>query len=83
MARLELLDLEDNVDGPEAIAALEALLATDADEAFSNIKGNRNRTSFNGWFDLAYRLMRLYETHRQFDSLRALGLRMANEETAL
>ena len=77
VARLELLDLEDHLDGPEAIAALEALLATDANQAFPRGKGVWNRTSFRSYYDLAYRLMRLYEKHGQLDRLRALGLRLA------
>lgn len=77
VARLELLDLEDHLDGPEAIAALEALLATDANQAFPRGKGVWNRTSFRSYYDLAYRLMRLYEKHGQLDKLRALGLRLA------
>ena len=77
VVRLELLDLEDNLDGAEAIAALEALLATDANEAFPRGKGVWNRTHFLGYFDLAYRLMRLYEKHGKLDKLRALGLRIA------
>jgi HEAT repeat protein len=80
-ARLELLDLEGNVSGPEAIAALEALLELEADEAFPQhrriISGP---ASFLGFFDLTYRLMRLYERHGQHDKLRALGLRVAKEE---
>jgi HEAT repeat protein len=77
VARLELLDLEDHLDGPEAIAALEALLATDANQAFPRGKGVWNRTSFRSYYDLAYRLMRLYEKHGQLDRLRALGVRLA------
>lgn len=77
VARLELLDLEDRLEGPEAIAALEALLATDASNAFPRGKGVRNRTHFKHYLDLAYRLMRLYERHGRLDELRALGLRLA------
>jgi HEAT repeat protein len=80
VARLELLDLEDRLDGPEAIAALETLLATDAANAFPRGKGAWNRTHFKNYLDLAYRLMRLYEKNRQLDNLRALGLRLAKGE---
>jgi len=77
VARLELLDLEDHLEGPEAIAALEALLATDATDAFPRGKGVWNRTHFQGYLDLAYRLMRLYEKNGDPDKLRVLGLRLA------
>lgn len=80
VARLELLDLDDRVDGPEAITALEALLATDASNAFPRGKGVWNRTHFKNYLDLAYRLMRLYEQHAELDKLRALGLRIAKAE---
>ncbi|MCX6873985.1 MAG: HEAT repeat domain-containing protein [Verrucomicrobia bacterium] len=80
VARLELLDLEDHLEGPAAIAALEALLATDASNAFPRGKGVWNRTHFSNYLDLAYRLMRLYEQNSQLDDLRALGLRLAKSE---
>ena len=80
VARLELLDLEDRIDGPEAIAAMETLLATDAASAFLRGKGAWNRTHFKNYLDLAYRLMRLYEKSGQLDNLRALGLRLAKGE---
>ena len=40
-------------------------------------KGAVNRTRFRNYFDLAYRLMRLYEREQQRDRLLALGLRIA------
>ena len=39
-----------------------------------------NRTHFKNYFDLAYRLMRLYEKNGELDKLRALGLRLAKGE---
>lgn len=80
VARLELLDLEDNVDGLEAIAALETLLVTESNLAFPHRIGPSNRVHFEGYYDLAYRLMRLYEKHDLLDKLRATGLRIAREE---
>ncbi len=79
-ARLDLLDLEDDFEGPEAIAALESLLETDASFAFARFKAARNRTRFRNYFDLAYRLMRLYEKHDQSEKLVALGLRVFEGE---
>jgi HEAT repeat protein len=80
VARLTLLDLEDRLEGTEAIAALEALLAADANAAFPHGKGVWNRTHFRNYLDLAYRLMRLYERNDQLEKLRALGLRIAKGE---
>lgn len=78
--RLELLDLEDRLDGDEAIESLELLLASNAQPAFVYGKGQRNRTSFTGYPDLAYRLMRLYERNGKRDLLTQLGLRIARGE---
>jgi len=75
--RLELLDTEDRFEGREAIEMLELLLDSDADFAFARGKGVRNRTRFRNYFDLAYRLMRLYErTPGHEDKLLALGFRV-------
>lgn len=75
--RLELLDLEDRFDGPDVVAVLEMLLGSDAEPAFERGKGSYNRTQFKNYYDLAYRLLRLYEKNGQLDKLRALGLRIA------
>lgn len=75
-ARLDRLELEKDFDSPEAIAALEALLESDASPAFARGKGVANRTRFRNYFDLAYRLMRLYEKHGENDKLVALGMRI-------
>ena len=81
ISRLELLDLDANLDGADAIAALELLLDTDANTAFPRGKGApRNRTRFRTYLDLAYRLARLYERNHQFDKLHALALRIARGE---
>ncbi len=80
LARLELLDLSNRFDGPEAIAAFESLLETDASAAFVHGKGVYNRTRFRNYFDLAYRLMRLYEKADQLEKLQKLGLRIAKGE---
>ena len=79
-ARLELLDLSDGFEGPEAIAAFESLLETEDGGAFVHGKGVYNRTRFRNYFDLAYRLMRLYEDAGQLDKLQALGLRIGRGE---
>ncbi len=79
-SRLELLELEGRLDGVEAMESLELLFASDAEPAFAFGKGQRNRTQFSGYSDLAYRLMRLYERHGQLDKLRQLGLRIARGE---
>jgi len=79
-ARLALLDLEQEFEGPKVIEAFEALLDVDASFAFARGKGVYNRTQFRNYFDLAYRLMRLYEKAEQTDKLRALGLRIAAGE---
>lgn len=76
-ARLDLLNLQNQLDGPAAVAALEAILEGDAPPAFARYKGSHNSTEFRSYFDLAYRLMRLYEKQRQHDRLVALGLRIA------
>ncbi|MCX7044492.1 MAG: HEAT repeat domain-containing protein [Candidatus Sumerlaeota bacterium] len=81
--RLELLDLEDRFEGPAVIESLEILLNANPDEtsaAFARGKGVYNRTQFRNYYDLAYRLMRLYEKADQLDKLRALGLRLAKGE---
>ena len=79
-SRLELLELEGKLDGVEVIESLTLLLASDAAPAFVRGKGERNRTQFSGYCDLAYRLMRQHERHDQLDELRQLGLRIAREE---
>lgn len=75
--RLELLDLDEPNEGPELIAAFESLLETDVRFAFAQGKGGYNRTHFRNYYDLAYRLMRLYEKEEQPARLLALGLRIA------
>ena len=76
-ARLELLDLTDRIDGPEVIAAFESLLETDATFAFAHGKGDYNRTRFRNYFDLAYRLMRLYQKSGERAKFATLGMRIA------
>jgi len=79
-ARLELLDLEDRFEGKEIIETLELLLEGDASYAFGRGKGVYNRTQFRNYYDLAYRLMRLYEKNGKINKLRGLGLRIASVE---
>lgn len=75
-SRLELLDLTDHFTGPEAIQALETLLDADASWAFAHSKLYYNRTQFRDYYDLAYRLMRLYEKAGQEGKMGALGFRL-------
>jgi HEAT repeat protein/tetratricopeptide (TPR) repeat protein len=79
-SRLELLDLEDRFEGPEIVRTLEALLASDAQSLFVRGKGVYNRTQFRNYFDLAYRLMRLYEKGGEEAKLVALGFRVLEGE---
>ena len=79
-SRLELLDLEDRFEGNQVVHAFEALLEGGADHAFGRGKGDYNRSQFRNYFDLAYRLMRMYEKRGELDKLRALGLRIASGE---
>ncbi len=76
-ARLELLDLRDSFEGPEVVAMLESLLDGNASFAFQRGKGDYNRTRFRNYFDLAYRLLRIYEREKRFDKLQTLGLQIA------
>ena len=78
--RLELLDLEDRFEGEEAIGALEELLDGDARPAFGSRDEEYRRTEFRNYYDLAYRLMRLYERSGRLDKLRTFGLRIARGE---
>lgn len=79
--RLELLDARGVREGDEAIGALELLLAGDALPAFVRGKGAVNRTQFRNYFDLATRLMRLYERKGGSEAkLIALGFRVLEGE---
>ncbi|MEA3208072.1 MAG: hypothetical protein QOE70_1129 [Chthoniobacter sp.] len=78
LALLHLLDLDDHLATKEAIPAFEKLLESGAEPAFTSGRGGmRKPTHFKGYFDLGYRLMRLYEAHGEPAKLRALGLRIA------
>jgi len=79
-SRMELLDAEDNFEGQEAVRPLEILLDIDAGFAFMRGKGDYNRTRFRNYFDLANRLMRMYEKSGDLKKLRTLGRRIAMEE---
>ena len=80
MARLDLLDLEPQLEGAGVVSALEVLLAPDADDVFGTGKGVWNRSRFKGYPELAYRLTRLYERAGRMEDLRAVGLRLAKGE---
>ena len=79
-SQLELLDLDGVIDGPQLVDRLELLLETDAAWAFQRGRGARNQTQFKDYFELAYRLMRIYERAGQFDKIHALGVRIAKGE---
>ena len=81
---LRLLDLEIDQGGPRAIETLERILDPDARSAFPTFIGKgtkKNETRFTDEYDLAYRLMRLYEQAGQMKKLHALGLRIAKPAT--
>ena len=80
VSRLELLELEDNLEGEEAIEMLEIILAEANFSHFSRGKGVYNPTKFRNYYDLAYRLMRLYEKNGKIQELIKLGLRIARAE---
>ena len=80
VSRLEHLDLEDNFEGDEIIETLEILLDEESSAAFVRGKGVYNRTKFRNYYDLAYRLMRLYEKNGKIEELIKLGLRIARAE---
>jgi len=75
-SRLELLDLQDRWEPKEVIPVLETLLGKNASHVFAQGKGVHNRTRFRNYFDLAYRLMRLYEKTGGIEKLVALGMRV-------
>lgn len=77
--RLELLDVQGEADPKATIQTMESLLESDvfAWLASAGMRDSHNRTPFRNSYDLAYRLMRLYEKEGQIDRLLALGLRVA------
>ena len=77
-SRLERLDLSPEPLDAGSIADLEELLKPDAPWAFARGKGTpRSEVRFRGYYDLAYRLMRLYERQSDRDKMAALALRIA------
>ncbi|MDA0285589.1 MAG: hypothetical protein O3B86_19775, partial [Planctomycetota bacterium] len=79
-SQLELLELDGVTDGPQLVVRLELLLESDSQWAFGRGKGATNQTQFKDRFELAYRLIRMYERAGQFDKLHTLGLRIARGE---
>ena len=80
-SRLELLDSPGTVNPTEMINMLAALLdAQTRQDLFFGYKGNYIRTQFRDYFDLGYRLMRLYEKTGQVAKMQALALRIAHGE---
>ena len=83
-SRLEWLGQVDPFEGPEVVEALELLLGGSQGCGLRwESKGDsiRTRTKFQDCFDLAYRLMRLYEKNGSLEKLRVLGQRIAAKET--
>lgn len=77
---LETLDLRDNLDGPDVIKSFEKVLAPGAEDAFAMGMAWHKTTCFHDNFDVARRLMRLYEKQGETQKLIALGLRVARCE---
>ncbi|MEN8219183.1 MAG: HEAT repeat domain-containing protein [Pseudomonadota bacterium] len=80
MMLLELLDLLDNAEQVQFIKVYETLINLNIPNIFRYYEGIRNVTQFKNYYDLALRLMRLYEKTQQLDKLRALGLRIASKQ---
>ena len=80
LSQLELLELEGVVDGPELTQRLELLLESNPNWMSRRGKGPQERPLFRDHFEIASRLMRLYERAGQLDKLQALGLRIARGE---
>ena len=76
-SQLELLELDGIVEGPELVQRLELLLESNPNWMSRRGKGPQDRPLFRDQFELASRLMRLYERAGQLDKLQALGLRIA------
>ena len=79
-SRLELLHLEGRFNTQEAIEPLELFLDSNVGWAFQQRQFVYDRTWIKNYFDVAYRLMRLYEKSGQTDKLVSLGLRVARGE---
>ncbi|MBN2684165.1 MAG: hypothetical protein JXR40_02695, partial [Pontiellaceae bacterium] len=77
LTRMEKLELQPEPLTPKSIDTLERLLAQDAKSPFPRGKGTYVRTRFHNEYDLAYRLMQLYEKENRIDDLTALGQRVA------
>ncbi len=77
-SQLELLELDGNNDETRLAERLELLLEADPRRLFWRGKGARqNELPYKDQFEIAYRLMRLYERAKQFDKLQQLGVRIA------
>ncbi|HEY3285044.1 MAG TPA: HEAT repeat domain-containing protein [Armatimonadota bacterium] len=74
-AWIELLELDDRLSDPEAVLALEGLLASGSG-GFLRSKGTSRLGQYLSAEELAYRLMRLYEKGGQEDKLITLGFRV-------
>ena len=80
-SQLELFELDGLADGAQRRERLELLLEVDPRTLFWRGKGGRrNELPFQDQFEIAYRLMRLYEQAKEFDKLQSLGVRIARGE---
>lgn len=80
-SRLELLDLDGITSGPQLVERLEQILESNEQWAFQRGKGGRaTEKRFKDQYELAYRLIRIYERAEQFDKLHALALRIARQQ---
>ncbi|HBC88879.1 MAG TPA: hypothetical protein DCZ94_18200 [Lentisphaeria bacterium] len=82
LALLELLDsmADSGSDtGKEAVVIMEILLQPNEKDVFWRGKGGAyNRTQFKSYFDLAYRLLRIYLKNKEDEKFFSLGMKMAS-----
>ncbi len=80
LSQLELMELDGVVEGPELTQRLEMLLESNPNWMSRRGRRAQDQPLFRDHFEIASRLMRLYERAGQLDKLQALGLRIARGE---